>query len=120
MGLETLKKLFSRKEYIYHGTTTDKIPSILSNGLDPKFFKRKIISFTDLPGFAAFWKDLDVVIIVDREKLNQSLLKRGWYKNEWTYSEVVLPKDLIIKKVIYDKINKRISFEDLDLSKIIY
>ena len=82
LGLGTLKKLFSRKEYLYHGTTINKIPSILSNGLDPKFFKRKFISFTDSLGFATFWKDLDVVIIVDKKKLNQSLLKRGWYKNE--------------------------------------
>ena len=48
---------------LYHGTRLDRIPSIQTEGLDPKYFGGGVVYFSDSFNFAATWGNFEAVVI---------------------------------------------------------
>lgn len=114
MNFVFLKKLFRKKEYLYHGTTFANLTMIQKEGLDPKRFKRGFISLTTCPNFASFWGKLEVVLIIEKDKLDPDKIKKGWMENEIEYHGFIPIASITVKKIYVEK-----SYQYLKLKEVI-
>ena len=96
---------FKKPKYLYHGTRTQNIPQIQTEGLDPKYFTRGLVFLSDNPGFSAFWGNLEALIRVKKDDLDPDLLRKSVrYEGEYQYEGIILPESLTIRRV---KLNKK-------------
>lgn len=101
-----LLNYFRKPTYLYHGTRLENIPSIQTEGLDPKYFIRKIVFLSDNAGFAAMWGNLEALVRVNKSDLQPNLLKKNIrYEGEYEYESTIPPERLEIRKVSLNKIN---------------
>ena len=95
---------FKKPEYLYHGTSLDRIPNIQTEGLDPKYSTGGAVFLSDSVGFSAFWGHLEALLRVKKDDLNPDLLKKSnRYESEYEYVGIIPPEILTIRRVILNK-----------------
>ena len=105
---------FRRPDYLYHGTSLAVIPSIQNEGLDPRYFKRAAVFFSDNMGFAALWGNLEVLVRVNTKDLDKGLLKKSiGYTGEYKYEGIIPPEVIDIMMVSLDKTEGRLRLSSL-------